>query len=119
MGIHLNHPKNVPLPDITWNSGSTKILGVYFTPSLFRSVKLNLDAILSSTESRTTHLSSRNLSLKGRAVVVNSLLLSKAWFVSRVFLPPPSHAKKIERTIFNYLLHFKHEKNNLFLFAYY
>ena len=88
-GIHLNHPNGNHLCaelSIRWNEIDTKILGVIFTPDNKRSAKLNWDRIISSAEKRMETLSSRKLSMRGKANVVNTMVLSKAWHVGRVFL---------------------------------
>ena len=45
----------------------------------------------------------RNLSLKGKVIVVNSLVLSKAWYLATVISLPDDMLKKIERLIRSFL----------------
>lgn len=109
-GIHINHPSKTPLPDIQWNCDDTKILGVIFTPNQTKNQVLNWNVVTKSIGARIGLLRMRKLSLKGKAVVLNTLVLSKAWFLARVFLPKNRHLKEIEATAFKYISANKHEK---------
>ena len=47
--------------------------------------------------------SQRNLSLKGKPIVINALILSKLWFITNVFPIPKDLILEINKTIFSYL----------------
>lgn len=47
--------------------------------------------------------SQRQLSLRGRATVMNTLILSKLWYVLRVFLPTRCFFKELQQMIYRYV----------------
>jgi len=111
-GFALNHPAGkhmCPEVPIKWNRLDTKILGVIFTPDLLQSSRLNWTRILNSIGKRVDSLFERELSLRGRSQVLNSLVLSKAWHVGRVFLPDPKNLRCLLRLCFQYIWGKKHE----------
>ena len=94
--------------DIKWN-GETCIMGIHFTKDLTTSSRMNWSKIQVKLKKRLALLTERNLSLRGRAILLNSLILSKGWHVGRVFLPPPDIARKIMKMIFRYMWKGGHE----------
>lgn len=117
-GIYLNHPSFIPLPNITWNHEDTKILGIYFSPDLNKSMLKNWSIALSKIRARTRSLALRKLSLKGKVNIINSLVLAKAWHIGFVFLPPRPVINQINAVLFAYLTPNKknHEKIKRSLF---
>eukprot|EP00111_Clytia_hemisphaerica_P010113 TCONS_00029571-protein len=103
-GIAVKHPADqlltVPGLPIKWNRDDTKILGVIFHPDLKRSRMLNWKRLLKKIEDRVGTLGKRNISLLARARVVNSMVLSKVWHVSRVFPAIWGIARKIDGIVF-------------------
>ena len=106
-GIAVNHRGNFPCDDIPiqWNKPDTKILGVFFTGDLGQSAKLNWERVIGAVEKRTTGLALRSLSLRAKAMLVNTLVLSKAWHVGRVFLPSESTVRRLDALVFPYVWH--------------
>ena len=49
----------------------------------------------------------RQLSLYGKAILTNTLILAKTTFLSNIFPIPKNILNKIHKTIFNYLRHNK------------
>ena len=104
-GIAMNHPEGRPLcPDIKikWNKKDTKILGVIFVPGLDESRNLNWERLCTTIEAKTKSLSQR-LSYKGKTTLINSLILSKAWHVGRVFFPQKRWLSRIKKAVFHHL----------------
>ena len=91
-----NIPNSPPI------STSLSILG--FTLPLNSS---NIEYLWSSLKQKITTradiISSRNLSLKGRILLIKSLLLSKLWYYVPICPPPPSYLKSIQQIINNFL----------------
>ena len=106
-GIAINHQGNFPCDDIPiqWNKPYTKILGVFFTRDLGQSAKLNWERVIGEVEKRTTGLALRYLSLRAKAMLVNTLVLSKAWQVGRIFLPSESTVRRLDALVFPYVWH--------------
>ena len=80
-----------------------KILGIYFTKDLRTTGIYNWNICLTQIEKQTQQLSRRHLSLRGKAIVLNSLILSKVTFLSNVFRIPTTLQQKIESIIFKYI----------------
>ena len=83
-----------------------KILGIYFTKDLRTTGIYNWNICLTQIEKQTQQLSRRHLSLRGKAIVLNSLILSKVTFLSNVFRIPTTLQQKIESIIFKYIWQF-------------
>lgn len=58
-----------------------------------------LSKLLNKIEIHGTILSNRNLSILGKALVANTLFLSKIWHVLRVISPPRAWIKKCEQVV--------------------
>ena len=89
---------------IEWNPPEgLKILGVrFFTdPKMTQTVTWN--EICSKIKSRAEMLSARKLTMRGRAILANSLLLSKAWHVATVIPAPRVTVSAINSATFNYI----------------
>ena len=54
-------------------------------------------------KSQTSSLSSRNLSLKGRVLIIKSLVLSKIWYYATICPPPPNITNSLQSTINNFI----------------
>ena len=73
---------------LTWVN-KMKILGVYFSNGLSTVEQENWQPKLSKLEKNLNRWKSRNLSLVGKALIVNTLGASKFWFLAKI-LPAPS-----------------------------
>ena len=112
-GIAVRHPRETPLKvpgfPIKWNRDDTKILGVIFHPDLERSRDLNWIRLLKKIRERSENLTHRNISLKARARILNSMVLSKVWHVGRVFAPTRAMKEEIESVVYGpYIWQDKH-----------
>ena len=83
-----------------------KILGIYFTKDLRTTGIYNWNICLSQIEKQTQQLSRRHLSLRGKAILLNSLILSKITFLSNVFPISTTLQQKIESIIFKHIWQF-------------
>ena len=73
-----------------------KILGIYFTKDLQTTGIYNWNMCLTQTEKQTQRLSRLHLSLREKAILLNSLILSKVPFLSNVFPIPTKLQQKAE-----------------------
>ena len=64
---------------------------------------LNWQIMLQKLEKHIHKLSSRHLSLNGRAILLNTLILAKSAYLSNVFPIPDKTLTKIHIIIFQYL----------------
>ena len=72
--------KNIPNITILKRYQYIKILGVYFSEDLKNTIITNWQQTISKMENHIKKLSSRTLSLSGKATIINTLLLSKTTF---------------------------------------
>ena len=83
-----------------------KILGIYFTKDQRRTGIYNWNICLAQIEKKTQQLSRRHLSLRGKTILLNSLILLKVTFLSNVFSIPTTLQQKIESIIFKHIWQF-------------
>ena len=83
-----------------------KILGIYFTKNLRTTGIYNWNICLTQIEKQTQQRFRRHLSLRGKAILLNSLILSKITFLSNVFPIPTTLQQKIANIIFKHIWQF-------------
>ena len=81
-------------------------LGIYFTKDLRTTGIYNWNICLTQSEKQAQQLSRRQLSLRGKTILLNSLISSKLTFTSNVFPVPTTLQQKIESKIFKYIWQF-------------
>ena len=64
---------------------TTKIQGIYFNEDLKNATQVNWDYIIEKMEKHINVLSPRTLSLYGKTILINTLILSKASHLSNIF----------------------------------
>ena len=97
---HKNY--NIPFP-IKWEQKGCKILGVVFhTDTLYMSNQ-NWTTAVNKLEKHAEFLQFRNLSLKGKSILINTVLLSKVWYLANILIIPIWARKKINQIIFDTL----------------
>ena len=94
--------KNVKINDL---ENFFKISGIYFTKDLQTTSIYNWNRCLTQIEKITQKLSRQHLSLRGKAILFNSLILSKVTFLSNVFPIPATLQQKTEN-IFKHIWQF-------------
>ena len=89
-----------PPVDIQWSSSKLKILGVFISYDEMGEInwRPHVDAFCRCIDAWR----SRALSFSGRAVVLNSLALSRIWYVASVVAMPKSVLKELNTRIFNF-----------------
>ena len=105
-GLALGHPNinDLFFDDINWkNHEGIEILGILFFAQWDKTVDANWSRIYEKMEKQLNRLRYRKLSLKGKVTVLNTLVLSKAWYVASVIPLPESWLKKYERLIRSFL----------------
>ena len=115
-GSRINHDKTQGLAlgvpdiddpnfmDIYWkNAEGMEILGITFFAKYDETVDFNWNKTYKAMEEELAKQRFRNLSLKGKVIVVNSLVLSKAWYLATVINLPDDMLKKTERLIRSFL----------------
>ena len=101
--------RDLPL-GIAWSSESIKILGLIFTPQYFKTVSINWRLILEKVRGIVAVWKRRDMSLHGRATVLNTFALSKVYYAAHVLTILPYHLGQLEADIWNFLWR---DKNHL------
>ena len=97
---HANY--TIPFP-IKWEQNGIKILGVIFHTDTLYMNNQNWTTAINKLEKHSQFLQFRHLSLKGKALLINTILLSKIWFLANILIIPTWARKKINQIIFNQL----------------
>ena len=110
-GCNINAHKTVgmtlgdaPIPDlpfpVRWNPPEgIKMLGIIFHRDFMKTTNATWDLIVQRIQERTSMLSARKLSFRGKRILINSLLVSKAWHAATVIPALKKHVKAINTTI--------------------
>ena len=77
-----------------------KILGTYFITDLQKTSTFNWEQTTKIFDKQLQHLSRRHLSLRGKAILLNSMIFSKITFLSIIFPIPTNILTQIESKIF-------------------
>ena len=93
---------------ITYSNDFVKILGIYFTNDLQKTSAWEL--CISNLEKQRQQLSRRHLSLRGKAILLNTFILSKVTFLSKIFVILTQIQKQIETNIFEHIWQFSKNK---------
>ena len=79
------------------------MLGVHFNNGYEHTKYFNIQSCIRQMEECAKTQSQRNLSLKGKTIVINTLILSKLWFIANVFPIPKDLIPEINKIVFGYL----------------
>ena len=96
--------------NIKWRTDCIKILGIFFTMSGRNFECLNWNFRVEKLSKRLESWKFRNLSLKGKSMIINSLALSGLWYTGSVMPLPAWAEKKINQVIFDFLWSRKNEQ---------
>ena len=89
---------------ITWCTDKfVRILGVHFNNDYDHTKYFNINGCIRQMEEWAKTQSKRNLSLKGRTIVINILILSKLWFIANVFRIPKDLTAEINKITFGFV----------------
>jgi hypothetical protein len=107
--LHLNDPQtnqyikeNTKLTLLDYGIPIT-LLGLTFYLDYRQTCNSNFFDIMSKIQSKAQILSQRSLSLRGRAIVANSMLTSKLWYAATILSIPKYILKKVNTFIFSYI----------------
>ncbi len=80
-----------------------KILGIWVGMDFNKADVFNWEGVLKGIESRLRFWKLRNLTLKGKVLVINALMLSKIWYVLSVNSLPYEYVKRIKESVLDFL----------------
>ena len=95
---------------IKWRTDCINILDIFFTMSSRDFKCLNWNFWVEKLAKRLKSWKFRNLSLKGKSMIINSLALSSLWYTGSVVPLPAWAEKKINQIIFDFLWLGKNEQ---------
>ena len=112
-GLYLGDPKNIlynaehtqpHLKKVLWkNIEGMRVLGLIFFTDFKHTLNKNWTTINNSIEEYLHKSRARDLSLKGRTLVLNTLALAQVWYLATVLTPPKTEKKKMNHSIFTFL----------------
>ena len=80
-----------------------KILGIHFNNDIEMAKRYIISKCIQKMENNVKIQNQRHLSLKGKTIIINTILLSKLWYVSNVFPIPKDLLSEINKIIFKFL----------------
>ena len=93
--------------DLHWSSDHHKFYGIYLGSE--QSEKITWDKVVSKLEKCTKLYSGRDLSYRGRSVIMQVVFCSTIWYTGSLLLMPASIRRRIEKTLFSFLWKHQHE----------
>ena len=105
-GLTLGRPSSRdPFFDtIHWrNDSGLEILGMTYFPDYLRTQNANWLKLLSAIRTDFTHLKARSLSLTGKVLILNAVILAKVWYKASVLPLLPPDQRTLEKLIFDFL----------------
>ena len=107
-----NGRTNWPVTGLKVMTGSFKILGVTFHNEINEAIRINWMNIEQNIVKYIGVLYGRKLTLFQRTLILNSKVLSKAWYISQVYPMPSEVGKRLEQYIFKYIWHGNYQPIN-------
>ena len=105
--IGKNRCKSIRLPKeinkLTITTDAFKTLGIWFSHDYREASKLNFDNKLQSMENILNIWTSRNLSWKGKVVIIKTLVIPQISHLLALCYCPENILKKIDKVLFNFL----------------
>lgn len=95
--------KQLPHITIKEQYETIEILAITFCEGIKQATYINWQLILQKMENHINKLASRNLSLQGKATILNTLILAKTAYLSNIFPIPQEILKQIHKKIFHYI----------------
>ena len=84
------------------SSTSFRYLGYHLVYTIQQRQQLE-ETLIAQIQKLVNFYSQRNLSVRGRATIMNTLILSKIWFCLRIFNPRKSFFKKLQSMIYQFV----------------
>ena len=92
-----------PMSNLKVETKSCRVLGISYSNEYEESVKLNWGKVGDNVANSVGVLSNRKLTLFQRAIILNSKVLSKCWYIAHVFPMPKEIEKQLAKCTFKYL----------------
>ena len=95
--------ENWPYPHIKVEVSSINILGITYAHEINTSVDIAWSDVLLKIKRKICSLSSRSFTIFQRALIINTIILSKVWYIAHTYPLPSKYSKLINKEIFPYL----------------
>ena len=92
-----------PVDGITILHESITILGIQYSNNYNKAVSLSWTKIVENIKTKVNLLTIRKFNIYQRAIIINSLVLSKVWYTSHTYPLSCDQAKCMEKIIFPYI----------------
>ena len=106
-GIRIGEPRwdDPYLGHVLWQDlkEGLKVLGVYFFNTFKKTQDQNWTKVIKSVKEHANIMKQRALSFKGKVLILNTVILSKLWYLATVISMTPDHETQIKKIIFEYL----------------
>ena len=89
--------------DITVENSNITILGITFSNNFYDAVEIQWSNILVKIKHHINILKGRSFTLFQRAIVINTIILSKVWYTAHTYPLIAKYSKLINKEIFRYL----------------
>ena len=91
-------------PYIAWNEDTgLKVLGIHFFEDHNNTLNYNWTKVVNKLRQMTNLLQHRTMSMRGKVILLNTIILSKVWYLASVIPLPAAHLKTIEGIILDFL----------------
>ena len=105
LGVNIDNTEK-PLR-FKWNSERIKILGYIYGQNPKDNQEQNWGKVITKIQKDINKWGNLKLSLIGKKLIINQIMLSKIWYLAYVETPPKHIIQDIRRTVYNFLWNFK------------
>ena len=110
-GLCLGTPKmdDPELKNINWEHhgknvrNALEVLGIIFFDNYAETQDYNWTQVVEQTKTQLINLKKRKLSLKGKVLVLNTVVMAKVWYLATVISMPEEKEQEIRTAIFEFL----------------
>ena len=89
--------ENWPYPHIKVEVSSINILGITYAHEINTAIDLAWSDVLLKIKRKIGSLSSRCFTIFQRALIINTIILSKVWYIAHTYPLPSKHSKLINK----------------------
>ena len=107
-----NKSSNWPLKWLKGEIISFKTLGIIYSNDFQVALATNWDQALAAIQSKIRSITIKKLTMYQKVVIVNSVILSKLWYIAHIYPLPMLTAKKINKEIYEYVWGMKNNPIN-------
>ena len=111
LGVNIENQEK-PL-HFKWNSEKIKILGYTYGQNQKDNQEVNWQKVKTKILKDINKWNNLKLSIIGRKLIINQVMLSKIWYLAYVETPPKHIIQDIKRIIYNFLWNFKKVRINM------